>query len=145
MGRREEWVDEFVVATVCERLSKPDALGIFQTDDSEMDQARKKVAELRARLDGAADAYASGADRHRAADEDHRAGPTRPRCGRAALPGPRSGIPTVVHDLIDADDPCGLDGLTVSQQRAILESLGIEGDRQTCTWWPRVQAGECID
>ena len=43
-----------------ERLSKPDALGIFETDDSEMEQARKKVAELRARLDDAADAYAAG-------------------------------------------------------------------------------------
>jgi site-specific DNA recombinase len=45
---------------VCERLSKPDTLAIFHTDDSEMDAARRKVAELRARLDGAADAYAAG-------------------------------------------------------------------------------------
>jgi len=28
VGRREEWVDELVVTTVCERLSKPDALGL---------------------------------------------------------------------------------------------------------------------
>ena len=60
VGRREEWVDELVVATVCERLSKPDALPIFYTDGSEMEQARQKVVELRARLDGAADAYAAG-------------------------------------------------------------------------------------
>ena len=66
------------------------------------------------------------ADRHRAADQDHRAGKTRldaaDRRARPAL-----GIPTAIRDLIDADDVrVAWNGLSISQQRAILESLQIK-------------------
>ena len=126
VGRREEWVDELVVATVCERLSKPDAVAIFHTDDSEMDQARKKVAELRARLDGAADAYAAGQiDTGLLTRITEQVRPALDAAERRARPA--VGIPTVVRDLIAADDTrLAWDELSISQQRAILESLQIE-------------------
>jgi site-specific DNA recombinase len=126
VGRREEWVDELVVATLCERLSKPDALAIFHTDDSKMDAARRKVAELRARLDGAADAYAAGLiDTGQLTRITERVRPALDAAERSARPA--VGIPTVVHDLIDADDTrVAWDELSISQQRAVLESLRIE-------------------
>jgi site-specific DNA recombinase len=126
VGRREKWVDELVVAIVCERLSKPDALPIFHTDDSEMDHARREVGELRARLDGAADAYAAGLI-------DTRQLTRITEQIRAALNAaerraqPPVGIPTVVSDLINADDTRrAWDALDISQQRTVLECLRFE-------------------
>ena len=126
MGRREEWVDELVVATVCERLSKPDALPIFYTDGSEMEQARQKVVELRARLDGAADAYAAGLiDMGQLTRITQQVRPALEEAERRVRPA--TSIPTVVQDLIDADDTRkAWDELSISQKRAILESLQIE-------------------
>jgi site-specific DNA recombinase len=126
VGRREAWVDELVVATICERLSKPDALPIFQADGSEIDQARERVAELRARLDGAADAYAAGlidtGQLTRITQQlrvDLEAAERRIR--------PPQGIPAVVEDLIDANDTrAAWDALDISQQRAALEALRVE-------------------
>jgi site-specific DNA recombinase len=126
VGRREERVDELVVLTVCERLSKPDALAIFDTDDSEMEKARREVGQLRARLDGAADAYAAGLiDTGQLTRITKQVRPALGAAERRAQPG--VGIPTVVHDLIDADDTrIAWDELDVSQQRIALESLQIE-------------------
>ena len=127
VGRREEWVDELVVTTVCERLSMPDALGVFQADDSgEMDQARKNVVELRARLNDAADDYAAGhIDREQLTRITARVRRDLDEAERRAQPA--VGIPNVVRDLINADDiRVAWDGLSISQQRAILESLQIE-------------------
>ncbi|MFC9788896.1 recombinase family protein [Rhodococcus sp. NPDC127528] len=126
VGRREEWVDELVVATVCARLSKPDALAIFESDDTASEEARDKVAELRARLDGAADAYAAGA-----IDTAQLARITaqlRPALEAAEMQvRPAAAVPTVVGELIDAvDKRAAWDGLEVSQQRAVLEALQVE-------------------
>jgi DNA invertase Pin-like site-specific DNA recombinase len=126
VGRREEWVDELVVATLCERLSRPDALAIFHTDDSEMDEARRKVAELRARLDGAADAYAAGlidtGQLKRITEQVRHPLDADERSVRRAVV-----IPTVVPDRSNAHYPAFAWGeLSISQQRAVLESLGIE-------------------
>jgi site-specific DNA recombinase len=126
VGRREEWVDELVVLTVCERLSKPDALAIFDTDDSEMEKARREVSELRARLDGAADAYAAGLiDTGQLTRITEKIRPALSAAEGRVKPG--VGIPTVVHDLIDADDTrLAWDQLDVSQRRIALESLQFQ-------------------
>jgi site-specific DNA recombinase len=126
VGRREEWVDELVVGTVCERLSKPDALPIFHTDGSEMDQARHEVVELRARLDSAADAYAAGLiDTGQLTRITQQVRPALEEAERRATPA--TSIPTVVQDLMDADNTRrAWDQLGISQRRAILESLQIE-------------------
>ena len=126
VGRREAWVDELVVATVCERLSKPDAIPIFHTDNSEIEQARQEVAELRARLDGAADAYAAGLID--AGQMTRITQQLRPRLEAADRRGrPAVSFPAVVHDLIDADDTrAAWDALSISQRRAVLEALRVE-------------------
>lgn len=126
VGRREEWVDELVVATVCARLSRPDALAIFDTDDIESEEAREKVAGLRARLDGAADAYASGQiDKAQLARITAQIRPTMEVAEQKVKPA--VAVPTVVKDLIDSTDTRGAWGvLDISQQRAVLEALRIE-------------------
>lgn len=53
-------VDELVNAVLVERLSRPDAASIFDSDDSGAAEAREEVEALRARLAGAADEYAYG-------------------------------------------------------------------------------------
>ncbi|MDI9947413.1 recombinase family protein [Rhodococcus sp. IEGM 1302] len=126
VGRREAWVDELVVSTVCARLSRSDALAIFDTDDVESAAAREAVVGLRARLDGAADAYASGQ-----IDTEQLARITaqlRPRIEEAELQAqPSVAVPTVVNDLIRAADIREAWGsLNISQQRAILDALSFQ-------------------
>ncbi|MBT2269784.1 recombinase family protein [Rhodococcus erythropolis] len=126
VGRREEWVDELVVATVCTRLSRPDALAIFDTDDVESEQAREKLTGLRARLDGAADAYAAGLiDTEQLARITAQVRPLMEVAERNARPPAL--VPTVVHHLIASPDTRkAWSALDISQQRAVLEALRIE-------------------
>jgi site-specific DNA recombinase len=58
--RKREQVDELVGMVVIERLSRPDAAGIFDADDSAAKEARERAEAVRARLDNAADEYAAG-------------------------------------------------------------------------------------
>jgi site-specific DNA recombinase len=60
VGRRQDWVDEFVGAVVVERLSRPDARDLL-VDEQTPDLAalRTEAAALRVRLDELADAFAS--------------------------------------------------------------------------------------
>ncbi|WP_172651090.1 recombinase family protein [Rhodococcus opacus] len=126
VGRREDWVDELVVSTVCNRLSKPDARAIFDTTDAALDAARDKVAELRARLDGAADAYAAG--QIDTGQLSRISAQIRPALDVAErLVQPPVNVPTAVLDLADAEHTRATwDGLSVSQQRAVLEALRVE-------------------
>ena len=89
-------------------------------------QARQRVAELRARLDGAADAYAAGLiDTAQLTRITQQVRPALEEAERRARPA--TSIPTVVQDLMDADDTRkAWDQLGISQRRAILESLQIE-------------------
>ena len=126
VGRREDWVDELVVSTLCHRLARPDAIEVFQADDSFAAQAREQVAQLRARLDGAADAYAAGLiDVHQLTRITSQTRPKLEAAERKARPV--AAIPTAVQDLIDANDVrAAWDDLEVAQRRAVLEGLGIE-------------------
>ncbi|MGW4019325.1 recombinase family protein [Rhodococcus ruber] len=126
VGRREEWVDELVVSTVCYRLSKPDALAVFDAEDAVSERARVKAAELRARLDGAADAYAAGS-----IDLDQLTRITmRTRSELEAaerILRPAAAVPTPVRQMAEAADARAVwDRLDLAQQRATLEALGIE-------------------
>jgi DNA invertase Pin-like site-specific DNA recombinase len=126
VGRREKWVDELVVTTVCERLSKPDAASIFATDDSETEQAWKDFAELRGKLDEAADLFAADKIDQRMLERiTAKIRPALEEAERRARPA--TSIPMVVRDLIDADDTrVAWDELSISQQRAVLEALQVE-------------------
>ncbi|QIP40712.1 recombinase family protein [Rhodococcus erythropolis] len=126
VGRREEWVDELVVATVCARLSRPDAFAIFENDDVEAEAARERVAGLRARLDDAADAYASGLiDTEQLARITAQIRPVMEVAERQARPA--VAVPAVVQDLILATDiRVAWGSLEISQQRAVLDALRIE-------------------
>jgi site-specific DNA recombinase len=61
VSRREDHVDEFVTTVVIERLSRPDFLDLLVVDeDADVQAARARAAELRARLDGFYDIAAAG-------------------------------------------------------------------------------------
>ncbi|AHD20050.1 recombinase [Rhodococcus pyridinivorans SB3094] len=126
VGRREEWVDGLVVATVCERLSRADAAAIFHADDAALAQEQSKVVALRSQLDEAADMYASGTiDREMLERITARVKPmleAAERLARPAIP-----MPDAVQHLIDSHDSRAVwEELSISQRRAVLECLGVQ-------------------
>jgi site-specific DNA recombinase len=60
VSRQQGPVDELVAAVVVERLSQPDAAGIFEGNDEVAAEARERAGAIRARLNLAADQYAGG-------------------------------------------------------------------------------------
>ncbi len=60
VSRRRADVDDFVTAVVLERLRRPDVVDLLAPRDSSVREALAEAAELRARLDLAADDYADG-------------------------------------------------------------------------------------
>jgi site-specific DNA recombinase len=62
VGRREDWVDEYVTEVVLQRLERPDLADLFADDpaDEERAAARARAAELRARLNEFYDKAAEG-------------------------------------------------------------------------------------
>jgi hypothetical protein len=60
VGRRREWVDDLVERIVVLRLSQPDAWDLLVRDDAGAAEARDRAEAVRARMAGAADAYADG-------------------------------------------------------------------------------------
>ena len=126
VGRREEWVDELVISTVCDRLARHDTRAIFTKDDTPEKKAQEKVAHLRARLDGAADAYA--AELIDVEQLTRITAQTRPKLEAAERQAhPAATMPTVVRDLMDAEDArAAWGGLPRAQERAVLEALRLE-------------------
>jgi DNA invertase Pin-like site-specific DNA recombinase len=126
VGRREEWVDELVVMTICERLSRPDAASIFDTDDSASEQARKEVAALRAKLYEAADSFAANKiDQGMLERITAKIRPSLDVAERRARPAVSA--PAAVQNLIGAEDRRDAwNGLSVAQRRAVLEALQIK-------------------
>ncbi|MGA5116872.1 recombinase family protein [Streptomyces pseudogriseolus] len=59
-GRSEEYVDAWVGAVVCARLSQPDALEVFGPDEARLERLRAALVVQRTRLTEAADDYADG-------------------------------------------------------------------------------------
>lgn len=127
VGRRKEWVDELVVATVVERLSRPDAAGIFEPQkDSGSEKILEEVARLRRKLDEAADLFVE--DKIDRDTLERITAQTRPLLATAERRArPPAGVPPAVGALIDATATrAAWDELCVSQQRAVLEALGLE-------------------
>ena len=127
VGRREDWVDELVARTLCQRLSQPDAAEVFRSDEgADVDAARQLVVQLRARLDDAADAYADGEiDREQLRRITDRLRPELETAEQRAQPP--AGMPAGIEVLLNAADiRAAWDGLTVNQRRSALQVLGVE-------------------
>ncbi len=126
VGRRQDRVDPLVEQIVVERLRRPDARRAFTRDDREARDARERAETLRARLDTAADEYAAGnitAAQLRRISETLR--PQLADAERKAAEAVRGVDPDALAELVGEDAERRWQALTVAQQRAVLETIGL--------------------
>ncbi len=129
VGRREDWVDETVHRTVCHRLADPAAWPIFRDDPDghSLAEARQLVDDLRARLDGAAEAYGNGLiDLQQLTTVSEQIRPQLEAAEqRARQADPAE--PEFVEELRAAPDKrAAWDELSLTQQRKALEVFGLQ-------------------
>ena len=126
VGRRVEWVNEFVAQVVCTRLTQPDARDLFARDGTASQEARSRADAIRSRLDSAADAFAD-----EAIDAQQLARITaklKPELAAAEADATRAatGLDGALLSQITTSDARQVwDGLVVTQQIAVLSALGI--------------------
>lgn len=124
VGRREDWVDALVGRTVCRRLENADAAPIFQDQDDgkSLLDARRRIDDLRGRLDDAAEAYGNGRiDLQQLTRITEKIRPQLEAAEQAAREADPA-IPEFVQDLLNAGDKrAAWAGLSLTQQRKALE------------------------
>ncbi|WP_039828548.1 recombinase family protein [Nocardia testacea] len=126
VGRRVAWVDELVASIVCARLAKADARELFMTDDTTGSEARVRADAIRARLDGAADAFADGAiDAQQLARITARLKPELATAEEAAGQSARGLDRLLVSQITSKDARKVWDSLAVTQQIAVLHALSV--------------------
>lgn len=120
--RGADYLDAYVVATVLERLGRPDAAELLTTDPTDdVLAARAEAEQLRARITDATEQFIAG----------NLTGATLARIegellGRIADIERRArfiGLPTTVAELVDAASVW--DGLTVEQRSEVIRSLVV--------------------
>ena len=122
VSRKRADVDAFVTAVVLERMSRPDVTALLVPLDDRTRVAVTEVAELRGRLDNAADDYADGAlDReqfHRITER------LRPRLKASQARARVVNDSPLLEELAGADDVAGAwDSLALSKRRAVVDLL----------------------
>ena len=126
MGRNQVYLDEMVAGAVFERLARPDALDWLLGDDEEARQLTERVAEIRRRLDEAADSFADGAI---TADQLRRITAKLTPEFDDAQERQRAAVVTldldVMAPLAGPQAQERWEGMTVAQRRAVLETLGM--------------------
>lgn len=128
VARAKEPLDEFVGLTIAEWMSRPGARAVFAPeDDGELEKLEGERDALRARLDSAADAFASGAiDAGQLRRITARLRPELERVEAELRQVRASSVVPEVHDLLAAADPYEVwRALPVSRQRAVLEAAGV--------------------
>lgn len=126
VGRDESNVDKLVRGVVCERLSRPDALDWLLGDKHEAKRAGERVAELRRRLDDAADQFADG--KIDATQMTRITERLRPQIEESEATRQRHVAQIDLGLLGNMAGPKALatwDSIEVPQRRAILEALGV--------------------
>ncbi len=122
VARNRADVDAFVTAVVLERLRRPDLLPMLSPADDSTRRAVAEAAELRSRLDNAADDYADGViDReqfHRLTER------LRPRLEAAQAAARRVDDAPLLEGLVGAPDPARVwEGLPLGRRRAVIDLL----------------------
>ncbi len=122
VSRNRAALDAFVTAVVVGRLSRDDALDLLAPQDDRTRQAVAEVAELRARLDLAADDYADGnIDREQLHRMTER---LRPRLDAAQARSRSVDASPMLDGLIGAEDvQAAWDALPLSRRRGVLDQL----------------------
>lgn len=127
VARRREWVDLRVEAVVVRRLQEPDARVLLIRDDSAARVARERAAEIRAKLDRAADRFADDEITDgQLARITSRLRPELAEVERTAARAVRGVDPAVVAAMAGDQAQERWDALTeVSQRHALLEAMGV--------------------
>jgi hypothetical protein len=126
VGRNQAAVDDLVRSIVVERLRRPDAFDWLLGDDEAARLAAARVADLRKRLDDAADSYAEGTITK--AQLERITANVKPQIARAEVEHRRHLVTLDVESLRDIAGPKAAvrwDEMAVSQRRALLGALGI--------------------
>ncbi len=127
VGRREDYVDEFVGAVVVERLSRPDALDWLAPDSHELVDATKRAQEARDLLAAAGVKLAAGEWTIDTVDAVTAA--TRPKLERAEADIRRLTAAADRGILADMAGPIARERwaqASLNTRRAILDALGIK-------------------
>lgn len=123
VGRRRDWIDDYVSALVIERLSRPDARDLLTDDDRPDTEAlRDEAGALRVRLDALADAFAVGdIDRGQLQSGSQR---IRTRLDEIdGLVAHTSRAPVLV-DLVEAEDVRATwEAVGLDRRRAVVQTL----------------------
>lgn len=124
--RRQDRVDELVGAVVVQRLSLPDAAGVFDSHDSVAAEAREKAEAVRARLDSAADQYAEGTiDAQQLARITARLRPDLEAAEAEARRRRPMAVPAAVDELHGERAAEVWETLPVTAKRAVMQALGL--------------------
>jgi DNA invertase Pin-like site-specific DNA recombinase len=128
VGRREDWVDELLIRTVCHRLENADAAPVFQdeVDGRSLMDARRRLDSARGRLDDAAEAYGNAQiDLQQLTRITEKIRPELEAAEQAARHADPA-LPEFVEQLLTAPDKrAAWDGLSLTQQRKALEVFGL--------------------
>jgi len=125
--RNLERVDELVGMVVIQRLSRPDAAGVFDANDGAAQAARERAEGIRARLDNAADEYSEG--RIDARQLSRITARLRPELEAAEQEARRSrpvALPAAVEGLLTDRAGAVWASLPVTARRSVLEIIGLK-------------------
>jgi site-specific DNA recombinase len=126
VGRSRDKVDDLVRDVVLERLSRPDAAGLFAGDDEAAQDALERAETLRARLNVAADQYAEGGiDGEQLARITAKLRPDLEAAEEEARRHRPPAVPDEVDELTGDRARDVWDNMDVVRQRAVLEVLGL--------------------
>lgn len=127
VGRNQANVDELLAQVVVARLAKPDALDWLLGDDAEARRWAERTAELRRRLDDAADSYAEG---EISRDQLRRITAKLQPDLKAAEAHHQQAAQTLDLDtlrpLAGPEAATRWASMTVAQRRAVVEALGMK-------------------
>ncbi len=127
VARNLEQIDALVSAVVVERLSRPDAAGLFDFDNDAAQAARDRADAIRARLNSAADDYAAGAiDGEQLRRITARLRPDLEAAEADTRRHRRPAVPDAAEGLVGTQAAAVWEALPVTAKRAVLQALGLQ-------------------
>ena len=126
-GRVQAHVDDLVTRVAIGRLAQPDALDWLLGDDEQARRVAQRCDELQQRLDDAADSYADGKITARQLERiTERLTPDLEAAQRERDAAARSLDVEALRPLAGPEAAARWESMSVTQRRAVLETLGIE-------------------
>lgn len=122
VARRQDWVDDFVTRVILDRLSRPDAVDLLREQNGpDDDELAAGADKLRAKLDEAADQYAS--DQIDAAQLSRITSRLRPQLVALESQLARPQLCLLIGDVAGRDADAVWQTLSLERKRAIIDTL----------------------